>query len=143
MSKVIENRKSSFSLATKKEIELTHILSITYVKYHNLTNISQHNLYKCCFSCYEPANQEYYKKGEDLTCEDRCYSDFLKVQSSMKVGSELQGTIDDREDCMTDCFKGRKGSTDSIYCIEKCNETFNARLKKTVAEVSHTLDSIL
>lgn len=31
MSKVLENRKSSFSLAAKKEIELTHLLSLAYV----------------------------------------------------------------------------------------------------------------
>jgi hypothetical protein len=35
MSKVLENRKSSFSLASKKEIELTHLLSLAYVR-HNL-----------------------------------------------------------------------------------------------------------
>jgi hypothetical protein len=32
MSKVLENRKSSFALATKKEIELTYLLSLTYVR---------------------------------------------------------------------------------------------------------------
>ena len=32
MSKVLENRKSSYALATKKEIELTHIVSIAYVR---------------------------------------------------------------------------------------------------------------
>lgn len=32
MSKVLTNRKSSFALATKKEVELTHIISIAYVK---------------------------------------------------------------------------------------------------------------
>lgn len=31
MSKVLESRKSSFALATKKEIELTHLLSLAYV----------------------------------------------------------------------------------------------------------------
>jgi hypothetical protein len=31
MSKVLESRKSSFSLATKKEIELSHLLSLAYV----------------------------------------------------------------------------------------------------------------
>lgn len=35
MSKVLENRKSSFALATKKEIELTHLLSIAYVIIYN------------------------------------------------------------------------------------------------------------
>ena len=78
-----------------------------------------------------------------MVCEDRCYSDFLKVQLSMKPGSELQGIIDDREECMTDCFKARKGNTDSVYCIERCNETFNARLKKVVVNVSHTLENII
>ena len=34
MSKVLENRKSSFALATKKEIELTYLLSLTYVRAH-------------------------------------------------------------------------------------------------------------
>jgi hypothetical protein len=51
--------------------------------------------------------------------------------------------IDDKEDCIVDCFKARKGNTDSLYCIEKCNEAFNARLKKVVANVSQTLDSII
>jgi len=78
-----------------------------------------------------------------LACEDRCYTDFVKVQKSMQTGSELTGMIDDKEDCIVDCFKARKGNTDSLYCIEKCNEAFNARLKKIVANVSQTLDSII
>jgi hypothetical protein len=36
MSKVLENRKSSFALATKKEIELTYLLSLTYVRARQL-----------------------------------------------------------------------------------------------------------
>jgi len=51
--------------------------------------------------------------------------------------------IDEKEECMTDCFKGNKGSTDSVYCIEKCNETFNNRLKKVVLNVAQTIDSIV
>ncbi len=43
--------------------------------------------------------------------------------------------IDEREECMTDCFKGRKGTTDSVYCMERCNETFNSRLKKVVLNI--------
>jgi hypothetical protein len=31
MSRVLENRKSSFALATKKETELTHLVSLAYV----------------------------------------------------------------------------------------------------------------
>ena len=40
MSKVLENRKSSFSLASKKEIELTHLLSLAYVRHTFQTYIS-------------------------------------------------------------------------------------------------------
>ena len=40
MSKVLENRKSSFALATKKEVELTHIISIAYVKYQDNNHYS-------------------------------------------------------------------------------------------------------
>lgn len=61
----------------------------------------------------------------------------------MKASSELQGMIDEKEGCMTDCFKSRKGNTDSIYCIEKCNESFNSRLKKVVVNVAHTFESIV
>jgi hypothetical protein len=39
MSKVLENRKSSFSLAAKKEIELTHLLSLAYVITFNSLNL--------------------------------------------------------------------------------------------------------
>jgi hypothetical protein len=31
MSKVLESRKSSFALANKKEIEVTYLLSLTFV----------------------------------------------------------------------------------------------------------------
>ncbi len=68
-------------------------------------------------------------------CEDRCYSDFVRLQLNLRSGSELQGIVDEKETCIADCFKARKGNTDSIYCIEKCNETTNARLKKVVAAV--------
>jgi hypothetical protein len=40
MSKVLETRKSSLSLATKKEIELTYMLSIAHVIYFNVYNIA-------------------------------------------------------------------------------------------------------
>lgn len=61
----------------------------------------------------------------------------------MKSGSELAPMIDDREGCMSECFKAVKGNTESIYCIERCNETFNARLKKVVAGVAQSLDGVL
>jgi hypothetical protein len=67
---------------------------------------------------------------------------FLKVQNSVRAGSEVQGMLDEKEECMAECFKARKGSTDSVYCIERCNETFNARLKKVVANVSQTFESL-
>ena len=50
MSKVLENRKSAFALATKKEIEITHLMSLAY-----------HNLYKCSFACYQPTTETYYR----------------------------------------------------------------------------------
>ena len=50
MSKVLENRKSAFVLATKKEIEITHLMSLAY-----------HNLYKCSFACYHPTTETYYR----------------------------------------------------------------------------------
>lgn len=50
MSKALENRKSSFMLTTKKERELTHLLSLAY-----------HNLYKCSHACYQPTNETYYR----------------------------------------------------------------------------------
>lgn len=37
----------------------------------------------------------------------------------------------------------RKGNTDSIYCIERCNENTNARLKKLVAQFGQALESIV
>lgn len=135
MSKVLENRKSSFALATKKEIELTHLLSLAY-----------HHLYKCCGACYSQqtaSNGDYFKRGEDLLCEDLCYSDFLKVQLKLQSGSEIAQIVDEKEACIADCFKARKGNTDSIYCIERCNETTNARLKKVVARVGQGIEEIV
>jgi hypothetical protein len=51
--------------------------------------------------------------------------------------------IDEREDCNADCFKARKGTTDSVYCIEKCNETFNMRLEKTLMNTTNEFKNIL
>lgn len=42
MSRVLDSRKSSFALATKKEIEVTHLLSLAYV---SLTRPSSHHVY--------------------------------------------------------------------------------------------------
>lgn len=28
--------------------------------------------------------------------------------------------IDEKEECLSGCFKAVKGTTDSTYCIEKC-----------------------
>ena len=56
---------------------------------------------------------------------------------------ELNDVVDEKEECLTTCFKGRKGTTDSIYCIEKCNETFNMRLEKTLMNTSNELKSVL
>lgn len=74
-------------------------------------------------------------------CEDRCYSGFIQAQTSLKANSELRGIVDDREECMTECFKPKKGGTESVYCIEVCNETFNARLKKVVASLSQAIEA--
>lgn len=76
MSKVLENRKSAFALATKKEIEITHLMSLAY-----------HNLYKCSYACYQPTTESYYRQSLDLMCEDRCYSDFLGLQQVLHNGS--------------------------------------------------------
>lgn len=90
MSKVLENRKSSFSLAAKKEIELTHLLSLAYVKAKREINLYlQHNLYKCSFACYAPSNEAYYRNSLDIACEDVCYLDFLKVQKALASSSDL------------------------------------------------------
>ena len=82
MSKVLENRKSSFSLASKKEIELTHLLSLAYVRQIK-NKFLKHNLYKCSFSCYTPSSEAYYRSSLDLACEYVCYLDFLKVQKAL------------------------------------------------------------
>ncbi|TNV85738.1 hypothetical protein FGO68_gene4005 [Halteria grandinella] len=132
MAKVLENRKSTFSLSTKKEIELTHIVGLAY-----------NHLYKCSFACYLNKDEAYYRKGGDLVCEDGCYSDFIKVQMQLKGASEIQPMVDERESCMTECFKAVKGNTESIYCIERCNESFNNRLKKILAGVTQTMEAII
>lgn len=89
MSKVLENRKSSFSLAAKKEIELTHLLSLAYVCNTSLVTLLQHNLYKCTFACHTPSNEAYYRNSLDIACEDVCYLDFLKVQKALASSSDL------------------------------------------------------
>jgi len=106
-------------------------------------------------------------------CEDRCYSDFLGLQQVLHNGSlqsinlqpkkkegpknqlaslkevdservsEIESIIDEKEECIAGCFKARKGNTDSIYCIERCNEATNARLKKLVAVFGQALESMV
>lgn len=56
---------------------------------------------------------------------------------------ELQDMLDEKEECLTDCFKARKGTTDSSLCIEKCNETFNMRLEKTLVNTASELSKAL
>ncbi len=142
MSKVLENRRSNFTLASKKEQELTHLLNLAY-----------HNLYKCNFSCFQPTNEAYYRQSLDVICEDRCYADFLGLQkilhgyqnreSKTQGVSELESIIDDKEECIATCFFGRKGIADGIYCIERCNEQMNSRMKKLVAEFGQALEAIV
>ena len=31
---------------------------------------------------------------------------------------------DEKETCLANCFKPVKGTTESTYCIEKCNEDY-------------------
>ena len=71
-----------------------------------------------------------------------CYKDFLRVQKAMNP-KELNEMIDEKEECLTDCFKPRKGTTESVYCVEKCNETFNMRLEKTVLNVRDAMKDIM
>ena len=77
-----------------------------------------------------------------MICEDKCYLDFVKVQKSLNP-RELTEIIDEKEDCITNCFKAKKGSTDSLLCIEKCNETFNMRLEQTLFRASSTFKEVL
>lgn len=51
--------------------------------------------------------------------------------------------LDEKEDCISDCFKARKGNTDSLFCIEKCNEGFNQRLKKVLIRVGQQMEEIV
>ena len=57
--------------------------------------------------------------------------------------SEIESIIDEKEECIAGCFKARKGNTDSIYCIERCNEATNSRLKKLVAVFGQALESMV
>ena len=40
----------------------------------------------------------------------------------------MEQIIDEREKCMAGSFLPKKGTTDSIYTIEKCNQTFYKEL---------------
>jgi len=65
-----------------------------------------------------------------------CYSDFVKIVEALNL-KEIANSVDEREECMTSCFIARRGSTDSEYCIERCNETFNNSLKKSLHNFSN------
>lgn len=61
-----------------------------------------------------------------MACEDLCYKDFIKIQAKDGINSkELSTMIDEKEECLTECFIARRGTQDAEYCIERCNETFN------------------
>ena len=68
MSKVLQNRRSSFAQATQKETELTHIVSL-----------ANHFLYSCSKDCYATTLESYYRDGKDLECENNCYTMFVKL----------------------------------------------------------------
>ena len=49
----------------------------------------------------------------------------------------MRETFDKREKCTAECFIPRRGATDQIYCIEKCNQAFDTSLgtiEKSVKE---------
>ena len=70
-----------------------------------------------------------------MACEEMCYRDFTRVVDGLDL-REVARAVGEREECMTGCFIARRGSTDSEYCIEKCNEAFNNSVQKTLAKVS-------
>lgn len=95
-------------------------------------------------TCYESKEKNYYEQNMDIVCEDNCYKDFVKIHQPAGLNSkEIIEIHDEREECLTECFIARKGSTDAEYCIEKCNETFNQRMSKVLITTSNILASII
>ena len=56
---------------------------------------------------------------------------------------QLTQIYDEKEECTTNCFKPVKGSTEQLYCIEKCNEAFNQRLEKNVMQTYDEIKRVL
>ena len=55
----------------------------------------------------------------------------------------MNNIMDEKEECLTDCFIARKGTTDAEYCIERCNESFNQKLSKVLMNTSNIMASVI
>ena len=72
--------------------------------------------------------ETYFRRSLDLKCEDACYSDYLTMCNEGLNKVKLGRINEERETCMTQCFIPRRGTTDSQFCIEKCNVEYDKQL---------------
>ena len=79
----------------------------------------------------------------DISCEDSCFRDFIKIQNEGVQPRDLKSGLDEREACMAECFMPKRGNTDQVYCIERCNEGFDARIKKVLKRTSDVMQALI
>jgi len=72
---------------------------------------------------------------EDLKCENRCQTQLERMVGAIDK-QEIKASIGDNEACHAKCLIPRKGATDQIMCIEKCNTALNSRLTKVLDQSS-------
>ena len=127
MAKALQSRKTNAALISSKENELSHIQSLTF-----------HYFFDCMQRCYDVSDEQFYREGLDLKCQEKCKNDFAKLLNSFEP-TNLQQSADKREACLTGCFKASSDFVvDGMLCVEKCMEAFDERLTNVFQSVTST-----
>lgn len=61
-----------------------------------------------------------------------CYMDEIKLRKKAFDTIKIAQIDDQKEKCTSECFIPRAGTTDSQYCLEKCNLQYDKELSDVV-----------
>ena len=131
MSRVMNSRKSEFSIARN------NLFEITYLK-----TLWQHYLNSWLEKWYHSNDRDYYIQEQDLVWEDRWYSLHVKAVNSFNT-SKLQLYEDEKEKCLSRAITPDRYQSEDLMKIEKCMEEYNIKLKNVMDEIEATINSII
>ncbi|CAI2382557.1 unnamed protein product [Moneuplotes crassus] len=123
MSKAVETQKSGFTFASRAEMELRY-----------LKTLSKNFLYNCLEKCYHTDDLNYYKSFQDLSCEDTCHSTYTSRTLPLE-NPNLALWEDQKNKCLSESISPVKYQTRDLTQFEKCLGDYTDKVQNVIKEM--------